>query len=386
MGRTPRRAKLVLDSENRSKLEAVAKSRTEGQARVERAKVLLAYADGARVTALATTFNTNRPKIERILDRALQMGAVASLDDRHGRGRKPRISPEARAWLLSLACTKPTEFGYPEELWATRTLALHAQKHGPESGHPSLAKLGRGTVSKVLTGAEIRPHKIEYYLERRDPEFEIKMAQILMVYREVEVLQEKLASGGKAETKEGHLTAVLSLDEKPGIQAIGKVAPDLPPVPGKHAAIGRDYEYKRHGTLSLLAGLDLLTGKVHACVEERHRSLEFTKLLEKIHKAYAPETRILIVLDNHSAHISKETQAYLKTHPNRFEFVFTPKHGSWLNLVEVFFAKMTKTVLRGIRVASKAELKARILLYLQNLNSDPVVFRWRYKLEEASVS
>lgn len=386
MGRNPKKAKLVLDSENRSKLEAVAKSRTDGQARVERAKVLLAYVDGARVTALATTFNTNRPKIERILDRALEMGAVASLDDRQGRGRKPRISPEARAWLLALACTKPTEFGYPEELWTTRTLALHARKYGPETGHPSLAKIGRGTVSKLLTGAEIRPHKIEYYLERRDPEFETKMAQILMVYREVEVLQENLASGGKAETQEGQLMAVLSLDEKPGIQAIGKVAPDLPPVPGKHAVIGRDYEYKRHGTLSLLAGLDLLTGVVHACVEERHRSLEFTKLLEKIHKAYAPETRILIVLDNHSAHISKETQAYLKTRPNRFEFVFTPKHGSWLNLVEVFFAKMTKTVLRGIRVASKAELKARILLYLQNLNADPVVFRWRYKLEEASVS
>ena len=147
--------------------------------------------------------------------------------------------------------------------------------------------LGRGTVSKLLTGAELRPHKIEYYLERRDPEFDTKMAQILMVYREVQVLQEKLQAGDKAETDEGQLMAVLSLDEKPGIQAIGKVAPDLPPVPGKHPSNGRDYEYKRHGTLSLLAGLDLLTGKVHACIEERHRSLEFTKLLEQIHQAYS---------------------------------------------------------------------------------------------------
>nr|WP_298166358.1 IS630 family transposase [uncultured Pseudomonas sp.] len=385
MGHNAKRAILVLDAQVRSTIEAVAKSRTEGLARVERAQVLLAYADGARVTALAKAFHTNRPKIERILDRALEMGAVASLDDRPGRGRKPRIPPEARAWLLSLACTKPMEFGYPEELWATRTLALHARQHGPEAGHPSLAKLGRGTVSKLLTGAEVRPHKIEYYLERRDPEFEPKMAQVLMVYREVEVLQEKLKASGKAESQEGQLMAVLSLDEKPGIQAIGKVAPDLPPVPGKHKAIGRDYEYKRHGTLSLLAGLDLLTGQVHACIEERHRSLEFTKLLEQIHQAYAPETRILIVLDNHSAHISKETQAYLKTRPNRFEFVFTPKHGSWLNLVEALFAKMTKTLLRGIRVASKAELKDRILQYLQNLNADPVVFRWRYKMDEVKV-
>jgi len=398
MGRTPIRAKLVLEAEARAKLEAIAKSRTEGQARIERAKVLLAYHAGERVTALAESFQTNRPKIERILNRALEMGALASLEDRPGRGRKPEITPEARAWLMAVACTKPVDLGHPEELWATRTLALHAREHGPEAGHPCLAMLGRGTVSKLLTGAELRPHKIEYYLERRDPEFDSKMAQILMVYREVQVLQEKLQAGDKAETDDGQLMAVLSLDEKPGIQAIGKVAPDLPPVPGKHPSPGagmpapgskdngRDYEYKRHGTLSLLAGLDLLTGKVHACIEERHRSLEFTKLLEKIHQAYSPETRILIVLDNHSAHISKETQAYLKTRPNRFEFVFTPKHGSWLNLVEVFFAKMTKTILRGIRVASKAELKSRIMRYLQDLNADPVVFRWRYKLEDETVS
>jgi transposase len=386
MGRIPVRAKLVLDAETRAKLESIAKSRTNGQARIERAKVLLAYHGGECVTALAEAFQTNRPKIERILDRALEMGALASLEDRPGRGRKPEITAEARAWLMAVACTKPVDLGYPEELWATRTLALHARKHGHEAGHPCLAMLGRGTVSKLLTGAELRPHKIEYYLERRDPEFDSKMAQILMVYRDVQVLQEKLQTGDKPETDDGQLMAVLSLDEKPGIQAIGKVAPDLPPVPGKHSAVGRDYEYKRHGTLSLLAGLDLLTGKVHACIEERHRSLEFTKLLEKIHQAYSPETRILIVLDNHSAHISKETQAYLKTRPNRFEFVFTPKHGSWLNLVEVFFAKMTKTILRGIRVASKAELKTRIMRYLQDLNADPVVFRWRYKLEEESVS
>jgi transposase len=228
MGRTPIRAKLVLEAEARAKLEAIAKSRTEGQARIERAKVLLAYHAGERVTGIAEAFHTNRPKIERILNRALEMGALASLEDRPGRGRKPEITPEARAWLMAVACTKPVDLGYPEELWATRTLAHHARQHGPEAGHPSLAMLGRGTVSKLLTGAELRPHKIEYYLERRDPEFDSKMAQILMVYREVQVLQEKLQAGEKPETEEGQLMAVLSLDEKPGIQAIGKVAPDLP--------------------------------------------------------------------------------------------------------------------------------------------------------------
>ena len=157
MGRTPIRAKLVLDAETRAKLEAIAKARTEGQARIERAKVLLGYHAGECVTALAVAFHTNRPKIERILNRALEMGALASLEDRPGRGRKPEITAEARAWLMAVACTKPVELGYPEELWATRTLALHARKHGPEAGHPSLAMLGRGTVMHYLQDLNADP-------------------------------------------------------------------------------------------------------------------------------------------------------------------------------------------------------------------------------------
>ena len=153
--------------------------------------------------------------------------------------------------------------------------------------------------------------------------------------------------------------------------------------------LGREHELEAVGP-RLEVGLGLLRD-VGGVIIQYNEDAGFSTvvlmdLLEQIHQDYSAETRILIVLDNHSAHISKETQAYLKTRPNRFEFVFTPKHGSWLNLVEGFFAKMTKTILRGIRVASKAELKARIMRYLQDLNADPVVFRWRYKLEEESVS
>ncbi|GAC44175.1 IS630 family transposase [Paenibacillus popilliae] len=116
----------------------------------------------------------------------------------------------------------------------------------------------------------------------------------------------------------------------------------MPPVAGKHSTIGRDSEYKRHGTLSLLAGIDLVTGEVIGSIEERHRSREFVDFLKKLDAHYSPELGIQIIEDNHSAHISKETNAYLESRPNRFEFVFTPKHGSWLNGIESFFAKMTK--------------------------------------------
>jgi len=244
------------------------------------------------------------------------------------------------------------------------------------AGHPSLSKLGRGTVSKILSANQLRPHGIQYYLERRDPEFDAKMVQVLHVYKQVEIWREKNAPPPD-------LVAVLSYDEKPGIQAIQNTAPDL--VPGKHAAIGREHEYIRHGTLSLLAGIDLLSGEVLGLVRTRHRSTEFIEFLRLADAHYPEGARIRIVLDNHSAHISRQTRSFLATLPNRFEFTFTPKHGSWLNLIESLFAKMAKSLLCGIRVASAHELKARIDRYLQEVNQAPVVFRWKYKLETLSV-
>lgn len=137
--------------------------------------------------------------------------------------------------------------------------------------------------------------------------------------------------------------------------------------------------------MSLLAGIDLRTGQVHASVEDRHRSREFIGFLKKLDAAYPADTAIKVILDNHSAHISKETKAWVEGQPEgRFSFVFTPKHGSWLNLVEGFFSKMARSMLRHIRVASKAELKNRILAYLDDINRDPVVHQWTYKIAEAA--
>jgi transposase len=240
-----------------------------------------------------------------------------------------------------------------------------------------LAGIVQGTVCKILARHEVKPHKVRYYLERRDEAFEAKMADVLCVYREVAILR-------ASETAETNV-AIISYDEKPGIQAIANTAPDLPPQPGSHAAFARDHEYQRHGTLSLLAGIDLLTGKVHACVEDRHRSREFVGFLKRLDEAYPADTAIKLILDNHSAHISKETKAWLAIQrEGRFSFVFTPKHGSWLNLVEGFFSKMARSLLRHIRVASKLELKTRILAYLDDINSEPVIHTWTYKIGEAA--
>jgi transposase len=372
------RPDLNLTSQVYDELVKISKSRTEKASRVERAKMLILYHDGVSISAIARKLSTNRPKVERCIDKALQLGALTALDDLPRPGKPPTITPEARAWIINLACKKPKALGYSFELWTNRLLAEHIRKHCMEAGYPCLAKISRGTVSKILQKSNIRPHKVTYYLERRDPAFDQKMVQVLHVYKEVELIREN--------DKEQPSMTVISYDEKPGIQAISTVAPDLPPTAGKYSCVARDYEYKRHGTVSLLAGIDLFTGHIHGIVEDRHRSREFIKFLKLLDKAYPEDIMIRIILDNHSAHISRETRKYLAAVPNRFELIFTPKHGSWLNIIECLFAKMAKTFLRAIRVDSKEELKQRILKWLKEINESPVIFRWKYGLDAISIN
>jgi len=371
------RAELTLSPELQERIEQISKSRTESSSRVERAKMVLAYARRTPVSAIARELSTSRPRVERCIDKALQLGVLTALDDLPRPGKPTLITPESRAWLISVACRKPKEFGYPYELWTNRLLAKHARQHCEAAGHPSLSRINRGTVSKILSKSDVRPHKVVYYLERRDPEFDHKMAQVLHVYKEVQLLQQQKADVPPV--------ATISYDEKPGIQAIANVTPDLPPIPGQHPAIGRDHDYKRLGTVSLLAGIDLLTGQVQGIVADRHRSREFIEYLKILDGLYPKQITIRLVLDNHSAHISKETRRFLASVPQRFEFIFTPKHGSWLNIIESLFAKMAKTLLRAIRVDTKNELKERIQQWLQEINESPVIFKWKYGLDSISL-
>jgi transposase len=374
----PRRVSdLVIGEEELAELEIISRSRTEPAGRVCRARMLLAYREDPSFFAVGVALGVHHQTVQRCVARAMTDGALAALEDRARPGREPVITQQARAWLIDLACRKAKELGYPHEVWTTRLLAQHARQHGPAAGHACLADLSQGTVCKILDAGEVKPHKVRYYLERRDPEFAEKMAEVLCVYREVKLLKKR--------TKSADAVAIVSYDEKPGMQAIGVTAPDLPPVPGIRPTVARDHEYKRHGTVSLLAGIDLLTGKVHALVKDRHRSREFIEFLKLLDVAYPTHTAIKVILDNHSAHISKETRGWLAAQRSgRFKFVFTPTHGSWLNLVEGFFSKLARSVLRHIRVASKQELKDRIMAAIDLINHQPVVHTWSYMLNGAA--
>jgi len=355
------------------RLKTLQASRAAPVREVERARILLQYHAGNNPSAIQTSLGISRVTIYHCLHKALEMGIDAGLKDAFHRPKEPVITRADKAWVVHLACTKPKELGYAAELWTRQSLAVHVRQQARAAGHPSLVQAAKATVQRILEEQHLQPHKVKYYLERRDPEFEPKMKEVLMVYQEVAVQNQTTPPSAEGAPR----VITVSIDEKPGVQAIENTAPDLPPVPEKHPAVGRDHEYKRHGTLSILASLDLHDGHVVARVEERHRSREFVALLKDLDSYYPAGVTIRVILDNHSAHISKETRAYLATRPNRFSYVHTPKHGSWLNLVETLFGKMAHTFLRHIRVKSKAELKERILRGIAEINAAPVVHRWK---------
>jgi len=376
-----RAVELSLGDGDVERLKSIAQSRSEPASRVERARILLAYRADLSFFAVGRALRLHHQTVQRCVERAVVEGPLAALDDRPRPGKEPTITIEAKAWLTSLACRKAKELGYPHELWTTRLLARHAREHGTAEGHACLANLAQGTVCKILDQEEVKPHKVRYYLEQRDAAFAEKMAQVLSVYRKVKLLKKAAVTSKKP----SDAVAIISYDEKPGIQAIATTSPDLPPEPHVYPTFARDHEYKRRGTVSLLAGIDLLSGKVHALVRDRHRSREFIEFLKLLDAAYPAHTAIHLILDNHSAHISRETRAWIAAQPTgRFKFTFTPKHGSWLNLVEGFFSKLARSILRHIRVASKQELKDRLMAAVDFFNRDPVVHTWTYRLDKAA--
>lgn len=367
-----KRAVLVLTEDQRAMLTKLAGSRTASVREVERAKVLLGYANGASISDVMRREGVGRPMIYKCIDKALSGGVEAGLKDAYHRPRKPEITDEAKAWVVNMACTKPKDHGLAAELWTILALARLISERAEAAGHPRLARAGKSTIWRILNEHHLKPHKIRYYLERRDPDFDRKREEVLMVYRDVGIYKADAVHDGRPAP-----IYTVSVDEKPGVQALAVTAPDLPPVPGKEESVSRDYEYVRHGTVSILAGIDLHSGHLFGHVEDQHRSIEFIGLLQEMDAYYPPEGLIRLVLDNHSAHISKETQAFLATRPDRFEYVHTPKHGSWLNLIECVFSKMARTFLRHIRVQSIDELKTRILKGINEMNQAPVVFRWK---------
>lgn len=363
-------------------LQSLTRTRTIQAQVVDRAKILLYKAQGESNNAIATRLDVNINTVKLCLSKYKEGGVNRALFDDQRKGRPIEITDDAIAWIIDVSCQRPADLGYSQELWTLKNLHQHIQKNAESAGFPRLSTMTKPMLQKILKRSEIKPFKIKYYCEKRDPEFETKMHNVLVVYKQISM---QFDENGNIVIPEGApMVHTISCDEKPGIQAIATTSDDLRPKAG-NGYVSRDYEYKRLGTLSLLAGIDLLTGIAIPVVSETHKSSDFIELLKKFDTMYPAGDVIRIICDNHSAHKSKEVQNYLATKPKgRFVFVFTPTHGSWLNLIESFFSKMTKQMLRGIRVNSKQELAERIYKYFDEVNADPVVYHWTYKLDEIS--
>ena len=380
-----RKAKVLqLSSEDRDYLEQQTRARTRQAQTVNRARILLLKADGLSVADIADKVGLNRKSVMLCIEKYVAGGVENALFDAPRRGRNPEISDEEKAWIINIACQKPTAFGYSAETWTYARLTSHINTTAEAAGYTRLSTIHKSTVRNILDNAEIKPYRIRYYCENRDPEFESKMHNILLVYKQLSFQFDEDGHFIPWEDDE-EVVHVLSYDEKPGIQAIATTAEDLLP-DDSHSTISRDYEYKRLGTLSLLAGIDLQTGEAIPLVSETHTSKDYIEFLKILDAKYPAGDKIRLVLDNLAVHTSEETRKYLATVPRRFEFVFTPKHGSWLNMVEGFFSKMTKQMLRGIRVRSKQELADRIYRYFEEVNAEPVIFHWKYKLDDIDIS
>jgi hypothetical protein len=270
---------------------------------------------------------------------------IEALDDRPRAGRDPVITAAAKTWLVALACRKAKELGYPTSCGPPGcSLRMPGNTDRP-TGHPSLAKLAQGTLCKILAEQEVKPHKVRYYLQQRDPEFEPKMAEILCVYRQSAMLRRDAAVG--QDSGGGGSLAIVSYDEKPGIQPIGTTAADRPPLPGTSPTVLRDHEYKHHGTLTLMAGIDLLTGHVHALVKERHRSR-------------GPSGALPSRSRRRTGHGSISSRA---------------SSPSWRVRCCATSASAPNT---------KHELKERLIAFIGDINREPVVHTWRYKIDNAA--
>ncbi len=370
---------LLLSTEERNQLEAITRTRTLQAQVVSRARILLLKADGDSVDTIAEKVDLNRNSVLLCLKKYNVGGIENAIYDAPGRGRNAEITDEEKSWIISIACQKPVELGYSAETWTYSRLTKHINSTAESAGYTRLSTITKTSVKNILDAAEIKPFRIQYYCENRDPEFEAKMHQVLVVYKQVELLFDE---NGELFIPAGEQDIhTVSYDEKPGIQATATTSPDLK-ANREIGTIKRDYEYKRLGTVSLLAAIDLLTGEAIPLVRDTHNSDDFIDFLKILNERYPKGDTIQVILDNHSVHTSKKVKQFLSTIPGRFVFIFTPKHGSWLNMIEGFFGKMTRQMLRGIRVSSKEELVERIYKYFDEVNETPVVYHWKYRMDE----
>jgi transposase len=333
---------IVLSEEEKSELEQMTQSRMLPAGDVMRARMMLLLADGLSYVKIQELLDTTAPTISRWKERFLKHRLPGLMEERHP-GQKPSVrTPKLQARVLAAIHEGPTD---GSTQWSCRKLAARL-------------KVSKDTIQRILQQADVRPHRLERYMASNDPDFETKAADVIGLY---------LAPPQHA--------AVFCVDEKTAIQALDRLDPVLPLSPGRIERHG--FEYKRNGTLSLYAALDVKTGKVEGKTAERHTSVEFVDLLEQVVSGCKPEQEIHIILDNLSAHKTSKVDEFLKQNP-RVKFHFTPTYSSWLNQVEIWFARLEREVIaRGV-FSSVQDLARKLMRYIRAYSKTAKPFKWKY--------
>ena len=372
---------LELAEGDREELEGIARTRTEMARRVDRARMLLAKAGGESAASIAARLGVNPNTVKLCVRKYRDGGLGAALADAPRRGRPRSIGDGDRAWVIDVACTRPADLGYAAETWTREALARHVRGHAGEAGHPALSRASKATVHRILDAAEPRPDRVTYYCERRDPDFGRKTREVLVACQQLSFRFDE--DGNLLPWEEGPGAHVVSVDERPGTRALSPTGEDPGPTPGvRGGAVTRDHEYRRRGTPALLAGTGPRDGTAGGVVRERHRSRESVGLPGALDARYPEGHAMRLVPGDHPVRRPGEARAWLEGRPGRSGMVPAPTHGSWPDVIEGFFGKMARQMLRHIRVGSLDEPGERIEPCLKEVDARPVPHRWTWGIGE----
>jgi transposase len=332
---------IQLNEQQKSELTSIAQSRSLPAGYVFRAKLILLLNEGATFAIIRERLGTTNPTIIRWKERFLAAG-MDGLDTTHPGRKAYRMTSSLRAKVLNATRKKP---GDGSTHWSCRKLA-------------KTLGISKDLVHRVWQEAGIKPHRLERYMASNDPDFETKAADVIGLY-----------------LHPPQHAAVFCVDEKSAIQALDRLDPVLPLSPGRAERHG--FEYYRHGTLSLYAALDTKTGKVHGRTTARHTSADFVAFLSEIVANCPARQEIHIILDNLSAHKTKLVRDFLADHPN-LKLHFTPTYSSWLNQVEIWFARIEREVIsRGV-FSSLSDLARKLRRYIRAYSAHAKPFKWKY--------
>lgn len=337
--------RVVLDEVSRRRLEKSAVSVSVGIRDRLRARIVLAAADGLANAAIAVRVGCSVNTVRKWRGRFAEHG-MPGLADARRCGRPRRLGPDARVAILAAATSAPP---YPESTWSHRRIAEH------------LADLAvsASQIGRILADGDIKPYRVRGWLTRKDdPAFAARAADVCDVY-----------------LNPPPNCVRLSIDEKSAIAARSRKHPARPPAPGRPAR--QEFEYVRHGTVSIIAAFDIDTGQALTQAIARNDSATFVTFLTMLDRAIDPAKDIHIVLDNGSSHVAKNTRAWLAARP-RWHPHWTPVHASWLNQVELYFSAMTRAVVRHGDFTSRDDLIDKIETYVIEKNAAAKPYRWTY--------